>query len=140
VNRLPTEDKLAIHELLARSAWAYDEAQFAVLEACFTEDARMGLQIAAGDPIGPYEGRAAILDLIRGAMAAQNDQRRHVISNVFFERTDTQSAVVVSTLTLFATVGEQISVISAGVYRDTVVREPDGWRFRERVLTLDKGY
>jgi len=48
--------------------------------------------------------------------------------------------VVVSTLTLLATADGRIAVLSAGVYRDTVVRASEGWRFRERLLSLDKSY
>lgn len=140
MSALGTADKLTIHELLARSAWAYDEKRLDVLESCFTVDARMRLRIGSGDFGEPHDGRAAILQLIRGALESQSDQRRHVISNVFFESEEQDSAVVVSTLTLLATADGRISVLSAGVYRDTVVRAPEGWRFRERLLSLDKGY
>ena len=140
MSALAVEDKLAIQELLARSAWAYDEARLDVMEACFTEDAQMRLQIAGGDVIGPHDGRQAVLDLIRGAIESQSDQRRHVISNVFFESEDADRAVVVSNLTLLGTAEGQTTVLSAGLYRDTVVRTPDGWRYCDRFLALDKPY
>lgn len=137
---LPPGDKLAIHELLARSAWAYDEARLDVMKDCFTEAVQMRLRIAGGDVIGPYEGRDAVLALNRDAIASQRDQRRHVVSNVFFESEDGDAAVVVSTLTLLATADGRTSVVSAGLYRDTVVRTPEGWLFAERFLQLDKPY
>ena len=140
MSALSTADRLAIHELLARSAWAYDEARLDVMEACFTTDAQMALRIAGGDVIGPHVGRAAVRALIRNAIESQTDQRRHVISNVFVESESADSAVVVSTLALLTTANEQTSVLSAGLYRDTVVRTSEGWRFRERFLSLDKGY
>ena len=140
MSALSTADRLAIHELLARSAWAYDEARLDVMEACFTADAQMALRIAGGDVIGPHIGRDAVLKLIRNAIESQSDQRRHVISNVFVESESADSAVVVSTLALLTTANEQTSVLSAGLYRDTVVRTSEGWRFRERFLSLDKGY
>ncbi len=140
MSRLATEDRLAIGELLARAAWAYDEARLDVMEACFTEEAQMRLRIAGGDVIGPHDGRAAVLDLIRGAIESQDDQRRHVITNVFFESEEADRAVVVSNLTLLATVPEATTVVSAGLYRDTVVRTPDGWRFVDRFLSLDRAY
>lgn len=140
MSALEVDDKVEIQELLARSAWAYDEARLDVMEACFCEDAKMSLRIAGGDVVGPYDGRGAVLDLIRGSIESQNDQRRHVISNVFFESGEGDRAVVLSTLTLLATADGEISVLSAGVYRDTVERREDGWRFRERFLSLDKPY
>lgn len=140
MNALSAEAKLAIHELLARSAWAYDEKRMDVMAECFAAEARMSLRIGGGDVIGPYEGRSAVLELIRGSLDAQNDQRRHVIANVFFESETTTSATVISTLTLLATAHGAISVLSAGLYRDDVVLEPGGWRFRARFLTLDRPY
>lgn len=140
MSTLTTEDKLAIHELLARSAWAYDENRMDVMEACFTPEAQMRLQIARGDVIGPHDGRDAVLELIRGAIESQSDQRRHVISNVFFESEDADRAVVLSNLTLLGTADDSTSVLSAGLYRDTVVRTDGGWRFSDRFLSLDKPY
>ncbi len=140
MSALTVADKLAIHELLARSAWAYDEARLDVMEACFTEDAQMRLRIAEGDVIGPHDGREAVLALIRDAIESQSDQRRHVISNVFFESEEADRAVVVSTLTLLATADGETSVLSAGLYRDTVTRSADGWRYCDRFLALDKPY
>lgn len=140
MSTLAIEDKQTIQELLARSAWAYDEKRLDVMEACFTEAAQMRLRIAGGDVIGPYDGRVAVLDLIRGSIESQTDQRRHVISNVFFESEEGDTAVVLSNLTLLATADGEISVLSAGVYRDTVVRDGNGWRFRERFLSLDRPY
>jgi len=137
---LSAEDRQDIQELLARSAWAYDEARLDVMEACFRPDAQMRLRIAGGDVVGPYDGRAAVLDLIRGSIESQSDQRRHVISNVFFESQGIDEAVVLSNLTLLATADGEIAVLSAGVYRDTVVRSDGAWRFRERFLSLDRPY
>ena len=48
--------------------------------------------------------------------------------------------MVLSNLTLLATAGGEISVLSAGLYRDTVVRDGNGWSFRERFLSLDRPY
>ena len=51
MSALSTADRLAIHELLARSGWAYDEARLDVMQACFTDDAQMSVRIAGGDVI-----------------------------------------------------------------------------------------
>ena len=140
MSALSTADRLAVHELLARSGWAYDEARLDVMQACFTDDAQMSVRIAGGDVIGPHVGREAVLALIRNSLDSQSDQRRHVISNVFFESESADSALVISTLTLLATAQGQTVLLSAGTYRDAVVRTSEGWRFRERFLSLDKGY
>jgi len=137
---LSTEDKLAIHELLARAAYALDERDMEMLAGTFAADARFTLRIAGGDLIGPFEGRDGIMQLMRGATAEQTDKRRHVISNVFFEAATEQRAVVVSNLTLMATEHGAIQLLSAGVYRDEVSRGEHGWELLRRHLDLDKTY
>lgn len=132
--------KLAIHELLSRAAYGYDERDTGMLADCFAEQASMSIRIAGGDLIGPFEGRDAIMGLMTGSMAEQNDVRRHVISNVFFVSESAERAEVVSTLTLLATEGGAIQLVSAGIYRDRVVREGSRWRIGERHLDLDRAY
>ncbi|MEQ8857081.1 MAG: nuclear transport factor 2 family protein [Pseudomonadales bacterium] len=132
--------RLAIHELLSRAAYGYDERDTEMLGDCFAGNAAMTMRIAGGDVIGPFEGREAIMGLMTGAMAEQNDVRRHVISNVFFLRESADSAEVVSNLTLLATENGAIQLVSAGVYRDRVQHDGTRWRIAERHLDLDRAY
>ena len=134
---LTLEQKLAVHELLGRAAYAYDERDLVMLEDCFSADAHFSMRIAGGDLVGPFEGREAIMGLMKGAMEAQTDVRRHVISNIFFEE-GAEQPTVVSNLTLVATEDGEIRLLSAGVYRDTVVEEAGRWRVLARHLELDK--
>jgi ketosteroid isomerase-like protein len=136
---LSAEDKLAIHELLARSAYAYDEQDLKMLEACFTEDAVFSILIKGSDMIGPFEGREAIMKLYGDSMAVQTDVRRHVTSNMFF-KSESGDPLIISNLTLFATEGGSTKLLSAGVYQDTVKHTNDGWRIIRRHLDLDSPY
>ena len=136
---ISVEEKLAIHELLSRAAYAYDERDVPMLENCFSPAASFSMRIAGGDLVGPFEGRESIMGLMTGSMAEQTDVRRHVISNIFFEEHDGQLQVI-SNLTLFATENGEINLLSAGVYRDTVVQENGQWCIANRHLELDKGY
>ena len=99
---LSVEQKLLIHELLGRAALAYDERDMATLEAGLAANATMSMRIADGDLIGPFEGREAIMKLFADSMAQQNDVRRHVVSNIFFDESG-EHPVAVSNLTLLAT-------------------------------------
>lgn len=72
---LSADDKLAIHELLARAAYAYDERDMDMLERCFTRSASMSIRITGGDLMGPFEGRDTIMGLFRTSMEAQTDVR-----------------------------------------------------------------
>jgi SnoaL-like domain len=138
--KLAAEDKLAIYELVNRAAWSYDSARMDVMGQCFTSDATMSFRIAGGDPIGPYAGRDAIVQLIRDSLNAQNDQRRHVISNIFFLTEQGAHATVSSNLTLLAIAAGQLRVLSSGLYRDVVTRAASGWQIAERFLELDLPY
>ena len=136
---LTLEQKLTIHELLGRAAYAYDERDIPVLENSFSADASFSIRIAGGDLIGPFEGREAIMGLMTSSMEEQTDVRRHVISNIFFDEASAD-LIVISSLTLIATENGEIQLLSAGVYRDTVVEEGSDWRISNRHLELDKAY
>ncbi|MDO8860458.1 nuclear transport factor 2 family protein [Haliea sp. E1-2-M8] len=139
---LDTEEKLAIHELLSRAAYALDERDVEMLAASFAEDASFSMRIAGGDLIGPFETREGIMQLMTGAMAEQTDKRRHVVSNIFFpaDTGSEEGVTVVSNLTLFATENGAISLLSAGVYQDRVVQREGVWQLLQRHLELDKSY
>lgn len=134
------EDKFSIQELLARAALGYDERDTEMLAECFAEAAEMTMCIAGGDLIGPFMGRAGILSLMVEAMATQTDVRRHVISNIVFLDKAKESALVLSNLTLLATENGAINLLSAGLYRDEVVKAEGAWRIAKRHLDLDKSY
>jgi hypothetical protein len=137
---LTVEQKLAIHEFLARAAYAYDVRDMALLESSFAPAASMSMRIAGGDLIGPFEGREAIMGLMTGAMAEQTDVRKHVVSNIFFEQEETDITAV-SFLTLIATEGGETRLLSAGIYRDTLVQGADGaWQLARRHVELDNAY
>jgi 3-phenylpropionate/cinnamic acid dioxygenase small subunit len=137
---LSLEDKLAIHELLSRSAYGLDERDVDMLAATFAENANFSMRIGGGDLVGPFETRAGIMQLMTDSMAEQTDQRRHVVSNVYFDGERDGNPVVVSNLTLMATENGEIQLLSAGVYRDTVVNVNGAWEILDRYLELDKPY
>ena len=136
---LTLEQKLAIHELLGRAAYAYDERDMDMLERCFAQGASFSMRIAGGDPVGPFEGREAIMELMSGSMKEQNDVRRHVISNIFFDDSQAQPTVV-SNLTLIATENGESQLLTSGVYYDSVVEEGGSWCISRRHIDLDKAY
>jgi hypothetical protein len=136
---LSVEQKLAIHELLGRGALAYDERDLSTLEAGFSPEARLSMRIAGGDLIGPFEGRDAIMKLFTDSMAEQTDVRRHVVSNIFFDESG-EHPVAISNLTLFATEGGETRLLTAGIYRDTVIQVGDQWCISNRHIELDKSY
>jgi 3-phenylpropionate/cinnamic acid dioxygenase small subunit len=136
---ISVENKLSIHELLGRAAYAYDESNIKLLEASFSENASFTMRIAGGDLVGPFEGRVAIIALMTKSMAEQTDVRRHIISNIFFEDSDIDIKVI-SNLTLIATEKGKIKLLTTGIYYDTVVIEGGDYRLARRHIELDKSY
>jgi len=136
---LSLEQKLEIHELLSRAAFAYDERDTKMLADSFAIDAQFTMRIARGDLIGPFTGRDGIMELMNNSMAEQSDVRRHIVSNIFFDESG-EHPLAVSNLTLMATENGEIQLLSSGVYRDTIVHEDGQWRVLNRHLELDKPY
>ncbi len=134
---MKSKNKLAIYELLGRSAYAFDMRDLAMLEDCFTTDAVMSVQIKDGDAYGPFEGREAIMGLMAGALEAQTDTRSHMISNILFESGDNRSATVLSNVVVSAVEDGKIALITSGIYRDGVVKTDSGWQIANRHLDLD---
>lgn len=135
------EDKLAIHELLTKAAYGLDMRNLDMLSQCFAIDATMSMRIAGGDLIGPFESRAGIMKLMTDSMDAQTDQRRHLVSNIFFtDESIDDKASVVSNLSLITIEDGEINLISTGVYQDDVIKTTEGWQLSNRYLDLDLPY
>ena len=137
---MEANDKLAIHELLSRAAYSFDERKLDVLEQCFASDANMLVNIADGQTFGPFEGRDAIMQLMKGTLDSQTDVRRHIISNFIFEAEGDQNATVLSSIVLIATENAKIDVITSGIYRDVVEKNNGNWQIKDRLLNLELGF
>jgi hypothetical protein len=120
-------------------AYYYDEGLLDHLEASFSPDAVMSMQIAGGDIVGPFQGRENIMTLYRDAKSTQTDVRRHDITNVFFDFADGVISTT-SYLTLFATEHGETKLLTTGVYRDIVEQSEGIWRVVKRHIDLDSGY
>jgi len=131
------DDKLAIHEVLARSVHGLDERNPAMMEACFTTDAVFELVIKGAAEIPPFVGRDTVMKLMTDSMNAHTEDRRHVISNIFFVAHTAGSATVVSTLVAFQAENGKIGVMTSGVYRDQLRKSGGEWRIALRHLDLD---
>lgn len=134
---MKAEEKLAIHEVLNKAAYGYDQREVEMLADCFAEDAVMTMRVAGGELLGPYEGSNAIMGLMTRSMERQTDKRLHEISNIFFETEDEESATVLSSLVLFATENGTANLLSTGIYRDEVVKVGSSWKIKKRHLDLE---
>ncbi|MEM7003750.1 MAG: nuclear transport factor 2 family protein [Pseudomonadota bacterium] len=134
--------KLQIQEMLARSAFALDHKDLPGIAATFHEDARFTLEIAGVEEASVFNGKQEIMGLMQGALEAQTDVRRHVMSNFWYKQTGENAATVVSYLSLFATENGLTRLITTGIYTDAVASADvdGGWLITDRLLQLDNPY
>ena len=102
-----------------------------------TEGATATIHIAGvDDPIGPLDGRDAIVTFFGDILDAQTDQRRHVITNFRRLGGDRVNAY----LTLIVTDAGETVIKSAGIYEATVAEEDGALKLSSFVLSLDRGF
>ncbi|GAA5158950.1 MULTISPECIES: nuclear transport factor 2 family protein [Amycolatopsis] len=135
VNLDPAE-QLAVHQALARYAFALDQRGLEALSDVLTDDATWTFKIAGAQDLGPVTGREAILDFVRQAMAAETGQRRHNLLNVAIHSASADSALVQAYLMLTS----NASVLATGFYTFRLVRTVDGWRIAELFLGTDNAW
>ncbi len=131
-------DRQKILDVLADYAWGNDAKDEATLHAVFADDARFVLTIAGvEEPVGPFQGREAIVDFIYPTIKAQTDQRRHVIPNVRFLDETEDTAKVRAYLILNVIDNGALDVKSAGVYLVDFARHGEDWKITAMDLALD---
>jgi ketosteroid isomerase-like protein len=128
-------DYAQVCDVFARYAAAMDDNEFGMLRAVFSDDAVFTVDITGGPTVGPFESGDAIVEFISSTTEEQQDQRRHVITNI---RIDGDTAYGI--LSLFVTADGQLTVQTTGVYRVTLVDSGGEVRFSEMYLTLDRPY
>ena len=130
-------DYLMVCESFARYGIAYDDTQYDVLRALFTDDAVVELAKGAGKPFTTVKGGDAILANFRQALGFQADQRRHCFTNLVVEHLGRREAkalayaivtIAADGLTLGATV-----IYSADLRKDAAGR----WQFSRFYIGMD---
>ncbi|MEU8802955.1 nuclear transport factor 2 family protein [Spirillospora sp. NPDC048819] len=129
-----------IENTFHRWALAYDENDLDTMAECFTDDAVLTIRIGDGDLVGPFEGKEAVMGLMRDSLASQTDQRRHITTNIIIRSEDATSATTESYLTLMAVENGAIRVLSSGKYQDELVNQGGVWRLSKRHIALDLPY
>jgi hypothetical protein len=133
-------DKHAVTELLNHAGVAYDTADTDFLREMFVDDgAQFEMTIAGGDVI-PFEGKATIGKLFADSLEEQTDQRRHVITNIYFTDEAADSITAISYLVLIAVENGALNVLSTGIYTDSCVLQGSDWKLKKRRLDLDLPY
>ena len=124
-------------QTVANYAHALDELDVPALEAILTQDTTWTFTVPGQGVLGPVAGRTAVLDFVRDGHAAQTGRVRHHMSNVLVNTADADSAEVRAYLIQTRNTGENVQVISTGVYTFGLRRSDSGWRIAELTLALD---
>jgi SnoaL-like domain len=130
-------DRQAIVDAISCYAWAYDERDAELLGQVFTEDGIWAGDIQGVQPIGPHQGRDAIVDWLTAFWPIQTDQRRHNFVNVLVETQEASTARALAYLMLTAAEGQEVVVVTTGCYRITLAKAEGTWRISELFAGFD---
>ena len=132
-------DTLAITGMLNRAGTAYDTGDIEFILDLFLPDSVFEIVIAGNDPL-VFAGKDTIRGLFEGAHQNQTDQRRHCVTNIYFTDETETSVTAVSTLILISVENGALTVLSSGLYTDSVVLVDGSWKLQRRHLHLDLPY
>jgi ketosteroid isomerase-like protein len=131
----------AISETINRYAYAVDEQKHDMLMDTFTPDAVLVAEGRLGQPVPQMHGAKEIVDFILNGRKAQNDVRRHFVTNFWAEKIDGDMAIVHSYHLIVVTKDGKSETRATGTYRDEMVRGSDGvWRTKVKTVKLDAPY
>jgi hypothetical protein len=131
-------DRILIAERIARYGWCYDERDRAGLGECFTEDGVWEGLIMGTDRVGPFPGREAIVEFLTGFWDEQDDQRRHVFTNVVVDTLDGDRATAQAYLQLLSSREAATHTETAGPYWFEIARGSDDvWRLARLAAGFD---
>ena len=133
-------DKQTITEILGKMGWAFDNNKLDYYETVYADDARFTVSMFGMGQVADYQSKATIMDLYTTTKTAQNDHRRHVITNIFFTEDTATTATVVSYMTLYLKGAEGMKLLSTGEYTDKFALIGGAWKLVHRDLMLDAAY
>jgi len=131
---MPAADILAIERLLRDYAAFNDAGHWEEAAALFVDD---GVLVRPSDPSRPIVGRPAILAAFLAR--PRTARRRHVVSIPEVSFTGEHTARATCETVLVTDHDDGTGTIALGGFRDELVRDATGWRFRSRIgyNTLD---
>jgi actinorhodin biosynthesis protein ActVIA len=128
--RLTTQDYNDIQQLYARYNLAIDTGNGEAWAATFTPDGVFN---------NTNKGHDALVQFIKDWREKRDGaNRRHLNSNMVL--TPTADGANASIYLLLLNVGVRPATIATtGIYEDVLVRTPQGWRFKSRIVHADPG-
>ncbi|MGB6450345.1 MAG: nuclear transport factor 2 family protein [Steroidobacteraceae bacterium] len=135
---LTVRDRLAVHDLLARYAWALDTGDVDGFIACFTPDAVV-IEEVFEEP-DRWEGHDSIRRLAEHYRSVPDfPGRQHHVSQVLMEGNSRRCAMRSFTFVTECRGEPPYVVRFAGYYEDRAVKVRGSWLFKERIIRLWDG-
>ena len=130
-------DWFEVHNLFVRYTTSLDACETEGVVACFAADAWLESPV-----LGRFDGHAGIRDFVARTIKVRDErggQFRHVVSNL---RVDTEGDRGVARCYLldYLTVGGTTDLLSPGEYECELARADGQWRFRSRVVRMDRAF
>lgn len=130
-----------VSKALMRHAWGFDEGDWRLLEAAYTEDATVDVVIDGGLTFMPVPephavGRDAVMEGYRSSYAsfqANGERPWHIITNVLVDSHDDSSAEVRSFNLFLKSTPAGAAVFGMSRYHDHMVKDRGEWRIKSRV-------
>jgi hypothetical protein len=133
-------DRLLIAERIYRYGWAYDERDRELFSDCFCEESIWDGRVMDQEQVGPFVGRQAIVDWNTDFWKVQDDQRRHVFTNVIIDDLSDTEAVAHAYLLLTSAHDQEMRPVTTGPYQIKLVKEPDSWRIKHLTSSFDAAF
>jgi hypothetical protein len=131
-------DRALVAERIARYSWSFDERDRRGLADCFTPAGVWEGHIMGADTVGPFVGRDAIADFLAQFWELQQDQRRHMFTNVVTNGFSSEGVSAHAYLLLTSTEAGAMTPITAGAYRFELQRTDDKiWRIARLTANFD---
>jgi hypothetical protein len=126
-NALTVRDRLEIQELYARYAQTFDLGDAEGWANTFAEDGVFGAS----------QGRTELIEYAKGRFPRYGGHSRHWNSQLTLTPT-TDGVRGVVYIMLWDVGTRPRTIIASGIYRDIIVKTPEGWRFKTRVVEGDQ--
>lgn len=123
---LTADDRLELHELVARYGNVVDAGDLDALDTVYTADAEFVLVTASGREVTKHG-----IDEIGEFLAASNSANAHILTNI---TTGTSDGDVILGYRMAPPRGSE-GLFSID-YRDVCVRTDDGWRIAHHTITM----
>lgn len=122
---MDTADRLELHELPGRYGDAIDDRDWARLAQVFTEDAVFDLTDLGGPRL------TSLADIQRYMDVEAQHPLTHMMTNIYADETAEGAKLYFRIVALRR--GQSVGTAS---YYDDVVKTPEGWRVKNRLITL----